>query len=194
MEVEIINSAIPEPVYKVYVKVDKYGVVVAVDNDKYMRNIADNPDWIYIDEGKGEKYRRAQVEYFTTYENVAGNYIATEERRWFTSEQIAAAGLEDFEQIGERICKWRVSNGKLVERSIEEYKLEVERIKCYNVISNKKQYLNNTDYISCKISDGAATKEEYADELAKRAAARAEINAMDARIAEIDEELMTYNV
>lgn len=191
MEVEVINCAIPERVFKVYVKTNKYGVVIAVDSDGWMRNIADKPEWIYIDEGTTSKYSRAQVEYFTTYENIAGNYIATEERRWFTAEQIEAAGLEF---VGEQICKWRVSDGKLVERSIDEYKLELERIKCYNTINNKKAYLNSTDYISCKISDGVATKEEYADELAKRAAARAEINAMEVRLAEIDEELMTYNV
>lgn len=41
-------------------------------------------------------------------------------------------------------------------------------------------YLRSTDYVAVKIAEGVATKEEYADVLEKRAAAREEINALRA--------------
>lgn len=41
-------------------------------------------------------------------------------------------------------------------------------------------YLRSTDYVAVKIAEGVATKEEYADVLKKRAAAREEINALRA--------------
>ena len=44
------------------------------------------------------------------------------------------------------------------------------------LISELKQKLADTDYIACKIAEGAATKEEYAEVLAEREAWRKEIN------------------
>lgn len=41
-----------------------------------------------------------------------------------------------------------------------------------------KKQLAETDYIACKIAEGAATKEEYAETLAMRAEWRAEINML----------------
>ena len=46
-------------------------------------------------------------------------------------------------------------------------------------IAELKQKLADTDYISCKIADGAATREEYADILAQRQAWREEINKLE---------------
>ena len=43
-------------------------------------------------------------------------------------------------------------------------------------ISELKQKLADTDYIACKIAEGAATKEEYIDLLRQREAWRKEIN------------------
>ena len=42
-----------------------------------------------------------------------------------------------------------------------------------------KQKLADTDYISCKIADGVATREEYAEILAQRQAWRNEINKLE---------------
>ena len=46
-------------------------------------------------------------------------------------------------------------------------------------IAELKQKLADTDYISCKIADGAATREEYADVLAQRQGWRNEINKLE---------------
>lgn len=46
-------------------------------------------------------------------------------------------------------------------------------------IAELKQKLTDTDYISCKIADGVATREEYADILAQRQSWRDEINKLE---------------
>ena len=46
-------------------------------------------------------------------------------------------------------------------------------------IAELKQKLSDTDYIACKIAEGAATKEEYAEILAQRQAWREEINNLE---------------
>lgn len=48
----------------------------------------------------------------------------------------------------------------------------------YERIRIIKKQLADTDYIACKIAEGAATKDEYADVLTMRAAWRAEINTL----------------
>ena len=45
-----------------------------------------------------------------------------------------------------------------------------------------KQQLSDTDYIPCKIAEGSATKEEYAEMIAKRVLWREEINKLEAEI------------
>lgn len=52
----------------------------------------------------------------------------------------------------------------------EEYKKEIVIL---------KQKLLDTDYIACKIAEGAATKEEYAFELEERRDWRARINELE---------------
>ena len=52
----------------------------------------------------------------------------------------------------------------------EEYKEEIVIL---------KQKLFDTDYIACKIAEGAATKEEYAFELEERRDWRARINELE---------------
>lgn len=49
-------------------------------------------------------------------------------------------------------------------------------------IEELKEELKATDYISCKIAEGAATREEYADELAQRQRIRDEINRLEAEV------------
>lgn len=45
-------------------------------------------------------------------------------------------------------------------------------------IEELKQKLTDTDYIACKIAEGAATVEEYAEELKQRQEWRSEINEL----------------
>lgn len=46
-------------------------------------------------------------------------------------------------------------------------------------IRELKAYLSETDYVAIKIAEGEASAEEYADVLAKRKAARKEINELE---------------
>lgn len=46
-------------------------------------------------------------------------------------------------------------------------------------IAKYKTKLKNTDYISAKIADGAATREEYSDMLKQRAEWRKQINKLE---------------
>ena len=48
-----------------------------------------------------------------------------------------------------------------------------------NRISELKQMLRDTDYVTIKIAEGVATKEEYADILEQRSAWRTEINNLE---------------
>ena len=56
-----------------------------------------------------------------------------------------------------------------------------EQEKAEQRIAELKHNLNETDYISAKLAEGVATKEEYASELAQREAWRAEIRQLEAK-------------
>ena len=49
----------------------------------------------------------------------------------------------------------------------------------YSCINELKQKLVDTDYIACKIAEGVATVEEYAEELKQRQEWRDEINRLE---------------
>lgn len=49
-----------------------------------------------------------------------------------------------------------------------------------------RELLKNTDYIACKIAEGAATKEEYSEMLTNRQNWRKEINALETERGESD--------
>lgn len=65
---------------------------------------------------------------------------------------------------------------KIPEKTQDEKDLEQAKSDEQTALS----YLRSTDYVAVKIAEGVATKEEYADVLEKRAAAREEINALRA--------------
>lgn len=46
-------------------------------------------------------------------------------------------------------------------------------------VAELKQLLSNSDYISCKIAEGAATREEYAEIITQRQEWRDEINQLE---------------
>ena len=68
-------------------------------------------------------------------------------------------------------------NGKYTDMTENEIKKLTPPVKMQ--IAELKQKLADTDYISCKIAEGAATKEEYAEILAQRQAWRNEINTLE---------------
>lgn len=134
---------------------DEYIVYVKTDSDGVITAInssafVDGASWIEIDRGEGDKYHHAQ-----------GNYL---ER-----------GLADEDGI----YNYKLVGGVPVLRSDEEKAPERARIAAQAEISRLKRNLADTDYISAKIAEGAATKEEYADKLAERAGWRTRINELE---------------
>lgn len=77
---------------------------------------------------------------------------------------------------------FKIENNKLVEMTIQE-KIEAGFMTQKEVdeqeISELKEYLSSTDYVTIKIMEGAATKEEYLDVLAKRKETREKINELE---------------
>ena len=68
-----------------------------------------------------------------------------------------------------------VVNGKVKEIEVPDIE---EEIPVELQIEELKQKLSDTDYIACKIAEGAATAQEYADELKQRQIWREEINKL----------------
>lgn len=77
------------------------------------------------------------------------------------------------------IFNYKLTDGKPELRTAEEKAPELERIAAAQEISELKAKLTATDYVAAKIAEGAATKEEYAEKLAERAAWRARINELE---------------
>ena len=133
--------------YKVYVKVDENGIIIAINSDAFL---TDTTNWTEIDEGIGDKYHHAQ-----------NNYLSD--------------GLTDENGI----FNYKLADGKPVLRTAEEKTPELEHIATAQEIAELKAKLAATDYIAAKIAEGAATREEYVEELAERAAWRARINELE---------------
>ena len=133
--------------YKVYVKVDENGIIIAINSSAFL---TDTTDWTEIDEGEGDKYHHAQNHYLP-------------------------AGLMDENGI----FNYKLADGKPELRTAEEKTPELEHIAAAQEITELKAKLTATDYIAAKIAEGAATREEYAEELVERAAWRARINELE---------------
>ena len=112
--------------------------------------LSDVTGWTEIDEGIGDKYHHAQ-----------NNYLP--------------AGLTDENGI----FNYKLADGKPELRTAEEKAPELERIATAQEIAELKAKLAATDYIAAKIAEGAATREEYTEELAERAAWRDRINELE---------------
>lgn len=106
--------------------------------------------WTEIDRGEGDKYHHAQ-----------GHYLG--------------CGLTD----ADGLYNYKLVGGVPALRSDEEKAPERARIAAQAEISRLKRKLADTDYISAKIAEGAATREEYADKLAERASWRVRINKLE---------------
>ena len=112
--------------------------------------LPDTTGWTEIDEGEGDRFHHAQ-----------NNYLP--------------AGLMDENGL----FNYKLIDEKPELRTAEEKAPELERIAATQEISELKSKLAATDYIAAKIAEGAATREEYAEELAERAAWRARINELE---------------
>lgn len=135
---------------------DTYKVYVKTDNGGIITAVNssaflyDTTGWTEIDEGTGDRYHHAQ-----------GNYL---------DKPLA-------DENG--IYNYLLIDGKPVLRSDEHKQPELDRINAEAEIYQLKRLLAETDYIAAKLAEGAATAEEYADELAQRAAWRARINELE---------------
>ena len=137
---------------------EEYIVYVRTDSDGIITDINSSAfisgtSWVEIDRGEGDKYHHAQ-----------GHYLEH--------------GLADEDGI----YNYKLVGGVPVLRSDEEKAPERARISAAFEIAALKKKLADTDYISAKIAEGAATKEEYADKLAERAGWRARINELEQQI------------
>ena len=106
--------------------------------------------WTEIDEGEGDKYHHAQNNYLT-------------------------AGLTDENGI----FNYKLADGKPMLRTAEEKTPELEHIAAAQEIAELKDKLAATDYIAAKIAEGAATREEYPEQIALRAKWRDRINELE---------------
>lgn len=112
--------------------------------------LTDTTGWTEIDEGEGDKYHHAQ-----------NNYLS--------------AGLTDENGI----YNYKLVDGTPVLRTAEEKAPELERVAAVQEISELKAKLAATDYIAAKIAEGAATREEYAEQIAQRADWRTRVNELE---------------
>lgn len=134
---------------------DEYIVFAKYDNGGVITAInssafVSGEGWTEIDRGEGDRFHHAQ-----------GNYL----ERGFTD--------------ADGIYNYKLADGVPVLRSDEEKAPERARLAAVFEIAELKQKLAETDYISAKIAEGAATREEYAEKLAERAKWRARINELE---------------
>lgn len=112
--------------------------------------LTDTIGWTEIDEGTGDRYHHAQ-----------GHYLD----KPLTDDK--------------GIYNYLLLDGKPVLRTDEDKQPELDRINAVTEIAKLKAELAATDYIAAKLAEGAATVEEYADELALRRAWRERINELE---------------
>lgn len=110
-------------------------------------------NWIEIDKGYGEKYSNPLDHYFKK-------------------------GLIDKNGI----YNYRYIDNTIIERTDEGKQLELDKIRYRDEIMKLKNKLIETDYITIKIAEGVAIKEEYADVLALRNNWRERINQLETLI------------
>lgn len=138
-------------VYKVYVKTNVDNIITSINSSAFLPDVIIEADkWIEIDEGTGDKYHHAQ-----------GNYLNMPLR----------------DNLG--LYNYKLVDNKPVERTEEDKQPEIDKINAQTEIAHLKSKLADTDYIAAKIAEGAASKNDYAEEIAQRASWRARINELE---------------
>lgn|SRR5574344_256978 len=105
------------------------------------------------------------------------------------SDKTAIVALTDIEKMQLGIIQipfgQKIVDGKLVAKTIDEEFSDgtIDKEQYYGLkISDLRAKLEDTDYISIKIAEGAATKEEYASKLTDRAEWRKQISELQDEI------------
>ena len=139
-----------------YIDFNTYKVYVKTDENGIITAVnssaflADVTGWTEIDEGVSDKYHHAQ-----------NNYLDK--------------GLVD----SNGIFNYLLIGGEPVLLSEEHNQTELDSLNAQAEIAELKAKLAATDYIAAKLAEGAATREDYAEEIAHRAQWRAEINRLE---------------
>lgn len=93
------------------------------------------------------------------------------------------------EFLGNR-CVARLGGDGRIVLGLTEGELRAERLLAdRQEISEMKAELAASDYVAAKIAEGAATREEYADVLERRAELRARINGLEDKCRRIEAEI-----
>lgn len=135
---------------------EEYIVYIKINNVGIVTEInssaflSDTSDWIELDRGDGDKFHHAQSAYL-------------------------GKGLTD----NDGLFNYKFVNKTLSLRSDSEKEPEREKLNAIKEITALKKKLAVTDYISAKLAEGAATREEYAEKLAERAEWRTRINELE---------------
>lgn len=111
---------------------------------------------------------------FLGYQNNKISFIAN------TKEELENMPCVTLDKIEETSEEYVLHNGEYKSKSVVEA-MQAEEDKQAR-IAELKQNLANTDYIIIKLAEDCASREEYADQLAQRAAWRKEINELEASI------------
>lgn len=77
------------------------------------------------------------------------------------------------------IANYKYSDSKIVPRTAVDKADELAKLVALREIEELKAALAATDYIAAKIAEGAATRKEYAEQIAQRAGWRARINELE---------------
>lgn len=115
--------------------------------------------WTQVDNGEGDRYRHAQ-----------GCYL----------------DLALYDDNG--IANYKLVDGSIYMRSDDDKAYELSIVTAAQITALEGK-LTATDYISAKIAEGAATKEEYADKLQLRQQWRDDINRLRALITPAESEV-----
>lgn len=136
--------------------INTYKVYVKTNTDGIITAInssaflSNTTGWTEIDEGTDDRYHHAQ-----------GHYLEK--------------GITD----NNSQYNYKLIDDKVVERTDEDKAPELAIIEAKIEIAQLKKKLADTDYISNKIAEGAATKEQYAEKLAERQTWRDRINELE---------------
>ena len=114
------------------------------------------------------------------YTNVKRNY-AKLKHKWNKAPD-AEMTISEFQRRGGQV---RIINGKLFYGLTDEEKKQQRIQELQENINKSKKELSATDYVIIKIYEGVATREEYADVIARREELRAEINNWEAELEQL---------
>ena len=114
------------------------------------------------------------------YTNIKPNY-AKIKHNW-DGKPDAQMTIQEFQERGGMV---RLINGELFYGLTDEEKKQAKISELEGEVKSDKQELEDTDYVTIKIAEGVATKEEYEEVLREREELREEIRRLQKEIDEL---------